>query len=75
VKIVQRMGYIDEDDIKYKGREKLIDYVNQSAIVFTYPCFKEMCYHMRDVQKLSCSTFVAAEKQLPEECVDLICSP
>ena len=74
-KIAQKMGYIDEEDIKRKGREKLSNYVNQSAVVFTYPCFKEMCYHMRDVQQLSCSTYAAADKQLPEECIELICSP
>jgi len=73
-KVAQRVGYIEDEDIKRKGREKLINYVNQSAVVFTYPCFQEMCYHMRDVQKLSCSQYVSTDMQLPEECIELICN-
>jgi hypothetical protein len=73
VKVAKESEYITKFDIKRARGEKLVNYINQSAVVFTYPCFKEMCYHMRDIQRLSCSNYVDAERQLPDECKSLIC--
>jgi hypothetical protein len=58
--------YLLRDDVKraHSFNEKLADYVNQSAIVFTYPCFKEMCEFMKEGLELSC-------EEIAEECKEI----
>jgi hypothetical protein len=53
----------DKEDAKKYG-EPLIDYVNQSVLVFTYPCFKEMCEYMKTGLHLSC-------EDIPDECKEI----
>lgn len=59
----QENGLLSRDDIKraHSFNEKLSDYVNQSVIVLTYPCFREMCQHMKTELKWTC-------EEIPEEC-------
>jgi hypothetical protein len=41
----KQTNYINDSDIKRakRYREKLEDYINQSAVIFNYPCFNQMC--------------------------------
>ncbi len=51
---------MDKQDAQANG-EALVDYVNQSVLVFTYPCFKEMCLYMKEGLNIPCS-------EIPDEC-------
>jgi hypothetical protein len=49
------------------------DYLNQSVIVFTYPCLWEMCKSLFDEGKLSCDEAASADLRPTEECRKLLC--
>ncbi len=55
--------YINSADIAraMRAQEDLTEYINQSVVLFTYPCFKEMCYYMHNDLSVSCD-------DLPPEC-------
>jgi hypothetical protein len=49
------------------------DYLNQSVIVFTYPCLWEMCKSLFDEGKLSCDEAASADLRPTDECRKLLC--
>jgi outer membrane protein OmpA-like peptidoglycan-associated protein len=69
-------GYYKDVDMKRarKFREKDVEFINQSAVVFAYPCFEEMCRYMKRKENLSCqSEGIPVSEQLPPECIAKIC--
>lgn len=68
-------GYIKSEDLSRARsfREKPYDFINQSAMVFNFPCFQQMCNYMKRKQGLSCNPNAPADKQLPEECLERVC--
>jgi hypothetical protein len=51
--------------------EKFEDYINQSVVVFAYPCLWEMCLYLKDNDGLSCED--SSSRSLPDECKPYLC--
>jgi hypothetical protein len=59
-------NYIQINDLirAKKDKQKPSEYVNQSAIVLTYPCFREWCEFMKEGLELSC-------EEIADECQEI----